>query len=72
MPAYKEDKNNTWYCQFYFVDWQGNKKRKKKRGFRTKKEALEWENHFKACAVADMDMTLEDFVSIYFREKKVS
>ena len=70
MPAYKEDKNNTWYCQFYFVDWQGNKKRKKKRGFRTKKEALEWENHFKACAVADMDMTLEDFVSIYFREKK--
>ena len=42
MPAYKDEKQNTWYCQFYYEDWQGNKKKKKKRGFKTKKEAQEW------------------------------
>ena len=70
MPAYKEEKNNTWYCQFYYADWQGNKRKKKKRGFRTKKEALEWENQFKIFVAADMDMLLSDFVSVYFTDKK--
>lgn len=41
MPAYKDEKQNTWYCQFYYEDWQGNKKKKQKRGFKTKKEALD-------------------------------
>lgn len=45
MPAYKDEKQNTWYCQFYYEDWQGNKKKKQKRGFKTKKEALEWESN---------------------------
>lgn len=45
MPAYKDEKQNTWYCQFYYEDWQGNKKKKQKRGFKTKKEALEWERN---------------------------
>ena len=58
MPAYKDDKQNSWYCQFYYEDWQGNKKKKKKRGFKTKKEAQEWENSFKVSTNADMDMTL--------------
>lgn len=58
MPAYKDDKQNSWYCQFYYEDWQGNKKKKKKRGFKTKKEAQEWENSFKVSANANMDMTL--------------
>ena len=21
MPAYKDEKQNTWYCQFYYEDW---------------------------------------------------
>lgn len=69
MPAYKDDKQNSWYCQFYYEDWQGNKKKKKKRGFKTKKEAQEWENSFKVSANANMDMTLGAFVEIYFRDK---
>ena len=41
MPAYKDEKRNTWLSLFYYEDWQGNKKIKQKRGFKTKKEALE-------------------------------
>lgn len=69
MPAYKDEKRNTWYCQFYYEDWQGNKKKKQKRGFRTKKEALEWERGFVLKAHANMDMKLKDFTDIYFADK---
>ena len=40
MGVYKEGKN--WKVQVYYKDWQGNRKRKQKRGFRTKGEAKEW------------------------------
>lgn len=69
MPVYKDEKRNTWYCQFYYEDWQGNKKKKQKRGFKTKKMALEWENNYKLSANANMDMTLGSFVEVYFRDK---
>ncbi|MBS6520176.1 MAG: site-specific integrase [Clostridiales bacterium] len=69
MPAYKDELQNTWYCQFYYEDWQGNKKKKKKRGFKTKKEALEWESNYKLSANANMDMTVGAFVEVYFRDK---
>ena len=44
MGGYKEGKN--WKVQVYYKDWQGNQKRKQKRGFRTKGEAKEWERDF--------------------------
>ena len=44
MGVYKEGKN--WKIQIYYKDWQGNRKRKQKRGFRTKSEAKEWERDF--------------------------
>lgn len=69
MPAYKDENNNSWYCQFYFMDWQGNRKKKLKRGFQTKKLAKEWENEFLRTANAEMDMTLGSFVEVYFRDK---
>lgn len=70
MPAYKDEKRNTWLSLFYYEDWQGNKKKKQKRGFKTKKKALEWENNFKLSANANMDMALGAFVEIYFRDKE--
>ena len=69
MPVYKDEQRGTWYCLFYYEDWQGIKKKKQKRGFKTKKEALEWESNFKLSANANMDMTLGSFVEIYFRDK---
>ena len=43
MAAYKDEERGTWYVSFYYEDWTGVKKRKVKRGFRTKKEALNFE-----------------------------
>lgn len=42
MPANKET-NGTWTSRFYITDYKGIKIQKKKRGFSTKKEALEYE-----------------------------
>ncbi|RGJ64603.1 Arm DNA-binding domain-containing protein [Dorea formicigenerans] len=70
MAAYKDEERGTWYVSFYYEDWTGAKKRKVKRGFRTKKEALNFEAEYKRTAKADMDMTMGEFVEVYFRDKK--
>ncbi len=71
MPAYKDENNNTWYCQFYFLDWRGNKKKKLKRGFPTKKQAKAWETEFLKGASAEMDMTFASFTEVYFEDKNM-
>jgi hypothetical protein len=63
-------KQNTWYASFYYENWKGERKRKLKRGFPTKKEALEWEREFHNQLSADLDMTFESFVEIYLKDKK--
>ena len=47
MPAYKDKAKGTWYASFYFENWTGKKEKKMKRGFKTKREALEWERTFR-------------------------
>jgi len=47
MPANRDKKTGKWNCQFYYTDWTGKKVKKMKRGFETKKEAQNWERHFK-------------------------
>lgn len=70
MSVYKDKKQGTWYVSFRYIDWTGEKKQKLKRGFRTKKEALEYESEYKRKANADMDMELGSFVELYFEDKK--
>ena len=65
MPAYKDTQKGTWYAAFYYQDWKGIKKKKLKRGFPTKKEALAWERTFLLQQAADLTMTFEAFVEIY-------
>lgn len=65
MSAYKDKKNGTWHVFFYYRDWQGKNKGKTKRGFKTKKEALEWERNFLQKETANLDMNFENFVEIY-------
>ena len=43
MAAFKNKDNGTWYVQFRYTDWKGERQQKLKRGFATKREALEWE-----------------------------
>lgn len=54
MPAYKDAQKGTWYAAFYYQDWKGIKKKKLKRGFPTKKEALAWERTFLLQQAADL------------------
>ena len=69
MPVYKDTERGSWYCQFYYEDWTGKRKKKYKRGFRTKKEAQDYESEFKRVANADMDMSVASFVEVYFNDK---
>ena len=41
MSASRDEKTGKWTVQCYYENWKGEKKHKKKRGFATKKEALE-------------------------------
>jgi len=70
MAAYKDDKKGTWYVSFYYRNWQGANIRKLKRGFPTKREALEWEREFLQQQAADMDMTFGAFVELYTKDMK--
>jgi integrase len=70
MAAYKDKAKNTWYTSFYYENWKGERKRKLKRGFATKKEALEWERNFQQQKSVDLDMTFESFVEIYRKDKE--
>jgi len=57
MSAYKDEKQGTWYVYFRFTNWKGERKQKLKRGFLTKREALEWERVFLQQQSADIDIT---------------
>ena len=58
MAAFKNKDNGTWYVQFRYTDWKGERQQKLKRGFATKREALEWEREFLMEKQADVNMTL--------------
>ena len=58
MAAFRNKDNGSWYVQFRYTDWRGERKQKLKRGFATKKEALAWEREFLMQTQADVGMTL--------------
>ena len=70
MPAYYDEKTKSWYCKFYYTDYTGPKKQKKKRGFKLQREAKEWERNFLETQQADLSMTFENFVKIYNEDMK--
>ena len=70
MPAYYNEESKKWYCKFYYKDWQGNRKQKKKSGFERKKDALEWERSFLDKLSGSPDMAFSDMVELYLEDKK--
>lgn len=65
MPAYKNKKNNKWFVKYSYVDEEGKKKYITKRGFDTKREALQWEDDNRKQVLNKKDMLFEDFVDKY-------
>lgn len=70
MSVYKDTKQGTWYVSFRYIDWTGKKTQKLKRGFKTKKEALNYEKEFIRKTAADMKMEMGSFIEIYFEDKR--
>lgn len=68
MPAYLDEETKTWYCKFYYRDYTGELKQKKKRGFALQRDAKEWERDFLAKHQADLTMSFESFVKIYIED----
>ena len=70
MAAFKNEKNGTWYVQFRYTDWKGERQQKFKRGFATKREAQEWEREFLMQKQADVTMSFESFAELYEKDIK--
>ena len=68
MPAYKDSKTGKWYTSFYYTNWNGVREKKMKRGFETKKAALEWERDFLMKSQANLDMRFDSFVELYIED----
>ena len=49
---------------------KGEKKKRRKRGYETKREALEYERQKKLSNSRSMDMKLSEFMEVYFDDKQ--
>lgn len=67
MPIYKDKIRSTWYTSFYYTDWQGRKKRKKE-GIRTQREAKDYERDFINRSKTDCNILFGNLVDIYFED----
>ena len=68
MNLTKDQKTGKWLCQFYYTDWQGNRKKKFKRGFRTKAEAETWAREFLQKQESNLDMRFDQFLELYYED----
>ena len=69
MAAFKAD-NGTWYVSYRVRDLQGKRIQKVKRGFATKREALEFEREALLQNDSSLEMNFASFVEIYINDMK--
>ena len=69
MPANKDQKRGTWVCRFEYKDWKGETRTVYKRGFPTRRDAVQYEMDFKLRLAGDLDMSFADFVKVYREER---
>lgn len=70
MPSYRDKESGKWFCKFYYVDYTGAHKQKKKRGFTTKREAQAWEREFLLKQQGKPEMTFESLFELYKEDAK--
>ena len=68
--AYKEKDTKKWSAQWFKTTAKGEKNKRRKRGFETKREALEYERQKKLNSSRSMDMKLSEFMDVYFEDKQ--
>lgn len=70
MSVTKDKKRGTWMVYIRYKDWKGEKQIHTKRGFPTKREALEYEREFLLKKSKDVTMGFSKFVEIYMEDIK--
>lgn len=70
MSASKDNKRGTWKVYIRYKDWQGLGQIHTKRGFATKREALEYEREFLLKKAKDVNMGFSQFVEVYMEDMK--
>lgn len=68
MSVTKDGNTGRWMSQVRVTDWTGKTVHKKKRGFPTKREALQWEQEFIRQATESLGMTFKDFIDLYLKD----
>ena len=69
MAAYRDEKTKTWYVQFRYRDWQNNSRHTTKRGFKSKKDALNYEHEFKMSSSNRIDINVSVLAKHYLDDK---
>lgn len=68
MAVYKD--GDKWRVIYRYTNWQGERKQTQKRGFKTKREAQQWERDVMLKSESKLDMTFASFFEIYAADKK--
>ena len=69
MPVYKDHQRGTWYVKFKHKNWKDEVKWVTKRGFKTQRNAVRWEQDFHMQEDGSLDMTFADFVKLYREDR---
>lgn len=70
MAVFKDETRNTYYVNLYYTDYTGQKRQKRKRGFKLKKDAINWEREFLLQTQWEPDMTLNSLARLYLKDIK--
>lgn len=70
MPSYKDKDTDKWFCSFYYTDYLGQRKKKKKRGFALKKDAEAWEREFLLLHSGSSDMLFSSLCDAFLADYK--
>lgn len=68
MPAFKDDKTKTWKAVFYYTNYKGERSQTTKRGFKTKKDAQEYEREFLLKSTFNLGMTFQSLYDLYIED----
>ena len=72
MAVYFDEKQKTWYCKFRYTDWTGESKSTSKRGFKLKRDALQYEKEYKDKAKDRPKMTLRQLSDAFLEDYKAN
>ncbi len=74
MTVYKRTSKKTgrvtWYTIFYYSDWTGSRRQKKKEGFKKQADAKEFERSFLERVAGNPDMTFQALSDLYMQDYK--